>query len=590
MSEDLNTKLGTTEVIWQLTDLYQGAEDPLLTANLATCEEEAGAIRAEFAGRLAELEAAGLLDLIRRLESLEARLGRAATYAYLNFATQTKDAAAGALLQKIREAGSRISKETVFFELEWSRLAAATAEQLLAAPELAEYRHYLAALRRYAPHLLSDAEEALLIERAPAGRSSWTTLFDKVMGHLRFGEDGRSEEEVLSDLYLPDRDRRRRAAAELTTGLNSQLHVLTHTFNTLLADKMIDDRQRRYPHWLSSMNLYNELNDPTVETLTKAVTARYDIPQRYYRLKRQILGLDELLDYDRYAPLPDLPTTTVDWSQCRELVLQAFHDFSPEMADYAELFFQRRWIHAPLREGKRGGAFAHPAVPEVHPYIMINYTGNLRDISTVAHELGHGVHQYLAARQGYYNSSTTLVLAETASVFAELLLFQRQLGLIKTPEARRAFTCQKLESIFATVFRQIAMNRFEDRVHNARRREGELSSEQISAHWRASQEEMFADSVKLTEDYHSWWSYIPHFLSTPGYVYSYAFGELLVLALFKLYQQDPADFVPKYLELLKAGGSATPYELVAPFGVDLDNPAFWAGGLQVIDEMLQGVE
>lgn len=590
MSEELNEQLGTREIIWRLEDLYQGTDDPALTNDLATCEEEARAIKAEFAGRLADLDAAGLRQLVQRLETLESRLGRTATFAFLNFTTQTKNAAAGALLQKIREAGSRIGKETVFFELEWSRLDADLAQNLMEAPETSEYRHYLASLRRYAPHLLGDVEEALLIERAPAGRSSWTTLFDKIMGHLRFGANGRSEEEVLSDLHLPDRDQRRRAAAELTAGLDSQLHVLTHTFNTLLADKMIDDRLRNFPHWLSSMNLHNELADATVETLVNAVTDRYDIPQRYYRLKRTLLGLDELLDYDRYAPLPDLPTTTVNWRQCRELVLQAFNDFSPEMAESAELFFQRGWIHAPLLEGKRGGAFAHPAVPEVHPYIMVNYTGNLRDISTVAHELGHGVHQHLAAARGYYNSSTTLVLAETASVFAELLLFNRQLALLDSAEARRAFTCQKLESIFATVFRQIAMNRFEDRVHNARRLEGELSTEQISAHWRASQEEMFADSVTLSDDYNTWWSYIPHFLNTPGYVYSYAFGELLVLALFKIYQQDPEGFVPKYLDLLKAGGSATPYQLVKPFGVDLDDPAFWNGGLQVIDEMLQGVE
>jgi oligoendopeptidase F len=395
---------------------------------------------------------------------------------------------------------------------------------------------------------------------------------------------------VLSDLYLPDRDRRRLAAAELTAGLQSQLHVLTHTFNTLLADKMIDDRLRRYPHWLSAMNLHNELGDATVNTLITAVTDRYDIPQRYYRLKRDLLGLDQLLDYDRYAPLPHLPTTTVSWEQSRELVLAAFGDFNPEMRKSAALFFERDWIHAPLLDGKRGGAFAHPAVPEVHPYIMVNYTGNLRDVSTVAHELGHGVHQHLAAARGYYNSSTTLVLAETASVFAELLLFQRQLALLDSPEARRAFTCQKLESIFATVFRQVAMNRFEDRVHTARRNEGELSSEQLSAHWRATQEEMFADSVVLSDDYEIWWSYIPHFLGTPGYVYAYAFGELLVLALYNLYQQDRAAFVPKYLELLKAGGGATPYDLVKPFGVDLDDPAFWAGGLTVIDAMLQSVE
>ncbi|MFU8819746.1 MAG: M3 family oligoendopeptidase [Desulfurivibrio sp.] len=590
MTESLNSALGTEEIIWNLADLYAAVDDPRLSTDLQGWEREAENIRAGFAGRLADLEAAELHGLVTRLEKLEAGLGRISTFAFLNFATNTKNAEASALMQRVREAGSRIGKETVFFELEWNRLDRERAEQLLGAPILATYRHYLAGMRRYAPHLLSDAEETLLIEKAPAGRGSWTTLFDKVMGHLKFGPTGRSEEEVLSDLYLPDRDQRRQAAAELTAGLNSQLHVLTHTFNTLLADKMIDDRLRRYPDWLSSMNLYNELQEQTVTTLIEAVTARYDIPQRYYRLKRRMLELDELADYDRYAPLPHLPTTTVSWEQSREMVLRSFTEFSPEMAAIGEKFFHRGWIHAPLLEGKRGGAFAHPAVPEVHPYIMVNYTGNLRDISTVAHELGHGVHQYLAAAQGYYNSSTTLVLAETASVFAELLLFNSQLELLTDVEARRAFTCQKLESIFATVFRQVAMNRFEDRVHRARREQGELSAEEISVHWRATQETMFADSVVLSDDYSIWWSYIPHFLSTPGYVYSYAFGELLVLALYRLYQQDRDDFVPKYLELLKAGGTASPYKLVKPFGVDLDDPRFWAGGLAVIDEMLQRVE
>lgn len=590
MSEQLNVALGTSDIIWNLGDLYAGADDPRLSADLAACEEEARALRREFAGRLAALAPGELLGLVGRMEALEARLGRVSTFGYLNFATRTKEAAAGSLLQEVKEAGSRINRETVFFELEWSRLPEARAEALLAAPELAHYRHYLASLRRYADHLLSEAEETLLIEKAPAGRASWTTLFDKIMGHLKFGTAGRGEEEVLSDLYQPAREVRRLAAADLTAGLQSQLHILTHTFNTLLADKMIDDRLRRYPDWLSAMNLHNELRDETVTTLVTAVTSRYDIPRRYYRLKKELLGLDQLFDYDRYAPLPHLSTENFPWRESRALVLDAFRAFSPEMAEIAGLFFERRWIHAPLLEGKRGGAFAHPAVPEVHPYIMVNYTGNLRDISTVAHELGHGIHQYLAAARGYYHSSTTLVLAETASVFAELLLFKAQVAMLPDAESRRAFTCQKLESIFATVFRQVAMNRFEDRVHNARRQMGELGSAQLAAHWRATQEEMFGDSVTLTADYDCWWSYIPHFLGTPGYVYSYAFGELLVLALYNLYQEEGASFVPRYLDLLKAGGSASPYELVKPFGVDLDDPAFWQGGLTVIDQLLQTVE
>jgi len=587
MSNPVNEQLGTVDVLWQLADLYKKSDDPQVDADIAWCEQEAGAIRAGFAGRVASLAAGELHALVTRLEALETRLGKIATFAFLNFTTQTKNAAAGAFLQKIKEAGSRIGRETVFFELEWSKVDEKTAGSLLADETLAHYRHYLANIRRYARHLLSEVEETLLIEKAPVGRSSWTTLFEKVMGHLTFGAARRSEEEVLTDLYSPDRNVRAQAAGDLTAGLRSQLHVLTHIFNTLLAEKMIDDRLRSYQEWISSMNLYNELKDATVEVLVEAVTSRYDIVQRYYRLKRGLLGLQELTDYDRYAPLPRLPTANIPWQQAREMVLASFREFSPQMSEIAARFFSEQWIHAPLLDGKRGGAFAHPCVPEVHPYVMVNYTGSLRDVSTVAHELGHGVHQHLAAQQGYYNSSTTLVLAETASVFAELLLFNSQ---VADPEERRAFVCQKLESIFATVFRQVSMNRFEHLVHTGRRRQGELADEEISRHWLASQQAMFADSVTLRDEYAIWWSYIPHFLNSPGYVYSYAFGELLVLALYDLYKKEGAAFVPKYLALLAAGGSSSPCELLKPFGVDLDDPAFWLGGLNTIDDMLKMVE
>jgi oligoendopeptidase F len=383
---------------------------------------------------------------------------------------------------------------------------------------------------------------------------------------------------------------RQQAAQDLTDGLQTQLHVLSHAFNTLLADKMIIDRLRKFPAWISSMNLGNELEDKSVEVLVERVTARYDIPQRYYRVKRRMLGLDELLDYDRYAPLPHLPDKKISWSEARTMILDAFGEFFPRMAEIAGYFFDKKWIHAPIMEGKRGGAFAHPCVPEVHPYVLVNYTGNLRDVSTVAHELGHGVHQFMAAERGYYNSNTTLVLSETASVFAELLVFNAQLDLLTNAEERRAFICQKLESIFATVFRQVSMNRFEDKVHNGRREQGELRTEEVTDMWLQTQREMFGDSVSLTDNYGTWWSYIPHFLHTPGYVYSYAFGELLVLALYGLYKQEGKSFVPKYMELLAAGGSSTPYKLVEPFGVDLNDPGFWEGGLAIIDEMLGLVE
>jgi len=590
MTDELNKTLGTAEIFWDLTDLYSGYDDPLIEEDISRCEKEAAAINNDYSGRIGKLSSIDLLAVVRRLESLEVMLGRLATFAFLKFSVNTKDQRVSGFLQRIREVGSRVGKETVFFELEWNQLPDHQAGTLLQADELGEYRHYLSSLRRYAPHQLTQTEERLLLERSPVGRGSWNTLFEKVMGHLKFGERGRTEEEVLADLYHNEREVRQQAAADLTKGLQGQLHVLTHIFNTLLADKMIDDRLRKYGSWVSSMNLSNELTDQTVEVLIQTVIGRFDIPQRYYRVKGELLALPELTDYDRYAPLPHLPDQKVSWNQCREMVLAAFADFSPQLAEVADLFFEKRWIHAPIAAGKRGGAFAHPCVPEVHPYILVNYTGNIRDVSTVAHELGHGVHQYLAAAQGYYNSHTPLVLAETASVFAEFLVFNSQLSLLTDADERRAFICQKLESIFATVFRQVAMNRFEDKVHNARRGKGELAIEEISQSWLDTQQAMFGDSVVLTADYAIWWSYIPHFLSTPGYVYSYAFGELLVLALYSLYKEKGELFVPEYLELLKAGGSRTPYELVENFNVDLNDAAFWEGGLKIIEEMLGQVE
>ncbi|WPD25028.1 MAG: M3 family oligoendopeptidase [Candidatus Electrothrix scaldis] len=590
MSTERNNELGTTEVLWNLTDLYECLDDEMIQEDLDFCHQEADLLQ-ENQGKLTELEPATFARTVRRLERIQANLGRIETYAFLNFATQVKNAEAGSFLQKIKEEGSKLNKKLVFFNLEWAKLDQETAENLLANEEVATYGHFLRNLRRYADHLLSEAEESLLVEFEPVGIESWLNLFEKVLGYLEFGEDKRGEEEVLSDLYSNDREVRRKAAQELTEGLQSQLHILTHIFNTILAEKMISDRLRNYPSWIRTRNLSNELEDVTVEALVTASVDRYDLVQRYYRLKKELLGLDELQDYDRYAPLPSLPDQQISWQECQDMVLEGFRGFSPELADIAELFFTKNWIHAPLLDGKRGGAFAHPAVPDAHPYVLVNYTGNLRDVSTVAHELGHGVHQYLAKEQGYYNSNTTLVLAETASVFAELLIFHRQLDILEDPAQRRAFTCQKLESIFATVFRQISMNQFEEMIHISRRELGELSTEDLSDLWMISQETMFDDSVNLGEQYRIWWSYIPHFLHTPGYVYSYAFGELLVLALYRIYQTEGADsFVPKYIQLLSQGGKQSPYELLKPFDIDLNDPAFWQGGLAVIEEMLVSVE
>ena len=586
----LNDELGTTNVVWNLESLYDSLQDELLQDDLDLCAQEAELLKEGCAGKLAELEPATFARTVRRIERIQVNLGRIDTYAFLNFVTQVKNAAAGAFLQKCKEEASTINKELVFFDLEWAKMDQDSADKFLASDDTVPYHHYLSNLRRYAKHLLSHSEESLLVELSPVGRESWLTLFEKLLGHLEFGEKKRSEEEVLSDLYDSSREVRKNAALELTEGLQSQLHILSHIFNTILAEKMIDDRLRHYPSWISARNLSNELETETVDALVASCTERYDIVQRYYTLKKGILGLDELHDYDRYAPLPSLPDRLVPWAECREMVLDGFYAFSPEMADIATLFFEQNWIHAPLLDGKRGGAFAHPAVPDANPFILVNYTGNLRDVSTVAHELGHGIHQYLAREKGYFNSDTPLVLAETASVFAELLIFHKQLESLEDAGEKQAFMCQKLESIFATVFRQISMNRFEDLIHNHRRDKGEVATDDLSALWMKSQETMFGEAVSLGDHYKIWWSYIPHFLHTPGYVYSYAFGELLVLALYRVYQEEGADFIPKYIHLLSEGGSKSPYELLAPFNIDLNDPTFWQGGLLVIEEMLKSIE
>ncbi|NIA03263.1 MAG: oligoendopeptidase F, partial [Nitrospirae bacterium] len=380
------------------------------------------------------------------------------------------------------------------------------------------------------------------------------------------------------------------ASDDFTAGLSSQLHILTHVFNTILADKMIKDRLRKFPNWISSMNLANEINEKTVQALVTAVTDRYDIPQRYYRLKKELMGVDELFDYDRYAPLPISSEKIIQWDEGKELVLRAYNDFSPEMKEITNKFFTEKWIHAPVMPGKRGGAFSDPVTPDIHPYILVNYTGNYRDVQTLAHELGHGVHQYLARQQGYLNSQTPLTMAETASVFGEMLVFRSLLERTESRDEKLALICNKLEGMFATVFRQVSMNRFEDAIHNTRRSSGELSPEQFSEHWIKTQHEMFGDSVTLTKNYSIWWSYIPHFLEAPGYVYAYAFGELLVLSLYKKYMEQGEDFVPKYMNLLASGGKDSPGDLLEDFAIRLDDPDFWSEGLDIMDEMLGQAE
>ncbi|RMF78265.1 MAG: M3 family oligoendopeptidase [Chloroflexi bacterium] len=583
-------KTGAETVVWDLSVLYSGVDDAAIQADMDAIAADVQAYVAQYRGRVAELTADELFAAIAAVEALYDRLGRIGAFAQLLFSEDTNNPQYGALVQKVTEYYAHISQQLLFFELEWNEVDDAVAEQLLDDPALSKYRHYLEAERRYKPYQLSEAEEKLLVEKAVTGRNAWTRFFTQLMGAARYEYEGESltQSEILAKLYDPDRDVRRTASQVFTDGLRKQMMGVTYIFNVLAADKASDDRLRGYPSWVSSRNLSNKVDDAVVEALIESVTSNYDIVARHYHLKRALLGYDELTEYDRYAPLPVKDSDrTYSWDEAREIVQNAYRAFSPQMADIAQRFFDENWIHAALRPGKRGGAFSAGTVPSAHPFILLNYTGQARDVMTLAHELGHGVHQYLAAQaQGLINSSTPLTTAEMASTFGEMLVFSDMMQKEPDAEARLSMLVHKVEDTFATVFRQVSMNRFEDLLHTARREEGELTDERINALWMQSQRAMFGDSVKLGENYGLWWSYVPHFLHTPGYVYAYAFGELLVLALFNIYKERGADFVPQYLAVLEAGGSDWPHRILEKVGVDLTDHEFWKAGLDAIRDLV----
>ncbi|MBN1836549.1 MAG: M3 family oligoendopeptidase [Spirochaetales bacterium] len=577
-------------MLWDLKDLYTGPGDPAISADLEDTLQRAEAL-GRYRERVAVLTAGELHELLSEYERIVERSSRAATFAYLSWSTDTEDPARGALLQRMQEHSSKLHQSLLFLELEWANLPDERAQAQMEDPALAGYRFWLLLARRYRPHLLSEPEEKILAEKAVTGRNAWVRFFEEVHGGMRYDLDGEKlpQQSVLARLYDPERERRRQAAQGFTAGLKSLSRINTYIFNNLLLDKASEDTLRSYPTWISARNLDNQIADTTVQALVEAVTGRYGIVARYYTLKRRLLGLEELYDYDRYAPLP-AAEHRYGWDQAREMVLEAYGEFHPQMSEIAGRFFHERWIDAAVRPGKRGGAYSHGAVPSVHPYVFMNFMGNARDVMTLAHELGHGVHQYLSRRQGMLLADTPLTTAETASVFGEMLVFQRLMAQEKDPRTRLSLLVSKIEDTFATVFRQVAMNRFEEAAHTARRSDGELPPERFGELWMETQAAMFEGSVTLTEDYRLWWSYIPHFVHSPGYVYAYAFGELLVLALYARYQEAPGGFADRYLELLGAGGSNWPEELVKPLGVDLKDPEFWTRGLGMIEALVGQAE
>jgi oligoendopeptidase F len=592
MSDKATRKTGAEDVAWDLGDLYAGVDDPAIDRDLDQADTRAEGLAEKYKGNVADLSPEEMRALIDEYEGITETIYKAGMFTYLLWSSDTSDPARGALLQKITERSSRLNQTLVFFELEWANAPDDKAAKLMSDPAVEKYAHWLEVARRNRPYLLTEPEEKILAEKEVTGRSAWIRFFDQTLSAARYEFEGEelSQEELLSRTYYnPDREVRRKGAASLTAGLEKLAPTVTYIFNNLLADKASDDRLRSYPSWITARNMSNEVDDSAVEALINAVTSRYDIVARYYHLKRELLGLDELLDYDRYAPLP-AADRFYGWEEGRDIVLNAFGEFHPRMAEIAKMFFDQNWIDAPVRPNKMGGAYCYGIGGETHPYVMLNYEAKPRDVMTLAHELGHGIHGVLAQPQGVLQANTPLTTAETASVFGEMLVFQDLISRETDAQARLALLTGKIEDAFATVFRQISMNRFEDAIHTARREAGELTTQRFKELWLKTQRDMFKGSVTMTEDYSIWWGYISHFLHAPGYVYAYSFGNLLVLALYARYQEVGDAFPGAYLDMLAAGGSEWPHKIVAPLGVDLTDPGFWNRGLQILDEMVTEAE
>jgi len=586
---------GAENVVWDLTVLYKDLDDPNIQKDMTHYLEQAEAFANEYRGKVGELDPEELYEAMDRIEKIYDGAGRVASFAFLNYSTDTADPKLGALVQKATEFDANLDQKLLFFMLEWNLLPDDHTKKMIVNPTLAKYAHHLEAERRYKPYQLSEPEERILSEKSVTGNSAWTRFFTQLVSAMRYDFDGQqlNQTQLMTRLYSPDRETRKKAADSLTVGLNSKKMELTYIYNTVIADKASNDKLRGYPTWISSRNLSNKAPDAVVDALIGAVTSNYELVARHYRLKRALLGVDQLMDYDRYAPLPfdDIEEETYTWSQAKEIILNAFNAFSPNMAEVASYFFDKNWIHAAVLPNKRGGAYASPVTPSAHPYVFVNFEGRARDVATLAHELGHGIHMYLSGKaNGLYGLYTPLTTAEMASVFGEMLVFSDLMRRETRPKAKLAMLAGKIEDTFATVFRQISMNRFEHGFHTTRRTEGELPTERINAIWMETQQAMFGDSVNLREEYSQWWSYIPHFLNTPGYVYAYAFGELLVLALYQLYQEQGAPFAPKYLDVLAAGNSDYPDKILATVGVDLNDPNFWQKGLDAISTLIDQEE
>lgn len=580
--------------VWDLADLYAGNDDPRLKADLDRARQQAEAFEADFKGKLGEVTTSGqLIGAIKRLEELNDLLGKLGSYAFLQYVRNTDEPDKVKFLGDTSQALNDISTGLIFFSLELNRVEETQLAAALAADaELARYSPWFAELRKAKPHQLEERVEELFHEKSVTGAQAWNRLFDETMASLKFDVDG-EELGVEGTLnLLSDRDETRRAAAfsGLSKTLGANQRLFTHITNVLAKDKEISDRWHQFDDIADSRHLDNSVEREVVDALENAVRTAYPrLSHRYYAMKAKWFGKDQLNAWDRNAPLPTSDERRFDWQSARDTVMEAYARFSPRLAEIAEPFFAKGWIDAPVKSGKSPGAFAHPTVPSAHPYLMLNYMGKARDVMTLAHELGHGVHQVLAGGQGALMAPTPLTLAETASVFGEMLTFRSMLDKTTDPRQRFAMLSSKVEDMLNTVVRQIAFYTFERKVHTARR-QGELTGEQINEIWLEVSRESLGPSIKLNEGYEVFWSYIPHFIHSPFYVYAYAFGDCLVNSLYAQYEKSSEGFAERYFELLKAGGSKHHSELLIPFGLDARDPDFWLLGLGMIERLIGELE
>lgn len=588
--------MAQTPPVWDLSDLYSGIDDPKIEAVLDEQMKRADAFSEKYRNKIdcTDLTAETLNEAISEYESLYQAADKPMDFAALYFSMDTSDPARGAFLQKMRECYSQISIKLMFFDLEMMSLPDECISRIIDDPVLDKYRHFIGVVRKFRDHRLSEPEETIMEEKANTGRRSFTRLFEETVSNIAFNVAGDADKkpmsmsEILALLHDPDREVRRNAAAGFSEGLKANGRTLTFIFNTILQDKATDDRLRKYEFPEQGRHLSNELDNDTVELAVSIAVESSDIVARYYKLKKDILGLDKLTHYDRYAPLFDTKEV-VEFDHAKEIILGAFGKFHPVLAESAAKFFDEEWIDAEPRKGKRGGAYCSYVTPDLHPFVFMNYLNRMDDVMTLGHELGHGVHAYLSRPKGYLNFSTVLPVAELASTFGEMLVFEA-LQAEASLEDKLALYAGKIEGSFATIQRQAAMYRFEQAIHKHRREKGELTTEDFSRYWQNVQQAMFQDSIELGEEHSGWWMYVSHFISSPFYVYAYTFGELLVMALYSMYKSEGSAFSPKYVELLSTGGSMAPVDMLLKVGIDVHDPGFWKGGMKVLSGLLDDFE